>query len=254
MSEINKEQCGAFIAALRKEKGWTQKELAEKLFVSDKAVSKWERGLSLPDVSLLEPMSELLGASILELLRGERLQPQNPMSPDQVERLMAETVHLSTEEKARVQMGRRKWKMAYAICAFLSLAQVGGLLSMGFSAEEMESSVFLVVGLSMLFGAWLCFWARERLPAYYDQNKISFYGDGVFRMNLAGVHFNNSNWPHILNAMRGWLLGAMVVYPVLWWALRSVLRENRLTIELPLTLFFCLGMMIPAYVVGKKYE
>ena len=51
--ELNKQAFGAFLAQLRREKGWTQKDLAEKLYVSDKAVSKWERGLSVPDVSLL---------------------------------------------------------------------------------------------------------------------------------------------------------------------------------------------------------
>ena len=45
--ELNKQASGAFLAQLRREKGWTQKDLAEKLYVSDKAVSKWERGVSL---------------------------------------------------------------------------------------------------------------------------------------------------------------------------------------------------------------
>ena len=50
----------------------TQKELAEKLYVTDKAVSKWERGLSLPDISLLEKLSEELEVDVSELLRGKR--------------------------------------------------------------------------------------------------------------------------------------------------------------------------------------
>ena len=53
MYELDKRKFGSFVSSLRKEKGWTQKDLAEKLYVSDKAVSKWERGLSVPDVSLL---------------------------------------------------------------------------------------------------------------------------------------------------------------------------------------------------------
>ena len=48
MFEIDKKEFGCFLAELRKEKGFTQKELAEKLFVSDKAVSKWETGGSIP--------------------------------------------------------------------------------------------------------------------------------------------------------------------------------------------------------------
>ena len=76
--EIDKERFGAFLARLRKEKGMTQKELAERLFVSDKAVSKWERALSLPDVALLIPLADCLGVSVAELLRGERERPGRP--------------------------------------------------------------------------------------------------------------------------------------------------------------------------------
>ncbi len=50
---IDKTRFGGFVALCRKEKGLTQKQLAQRLYVSDKAVSKWERGLSLPDISLL---------------------------------------------------------------------------------------------------------------------------------------------------------------------------------------------------------
>ena len=65
MNGIDKERFGAFLAVLRKEKGLTQRALAERLYVSDKAVSKWERGLSLPDVALLTPLSEALGVGVL---------------------------------------------------------------------------------------------------------------------------------------------------------------------------------------------
>ena len=58
---------GALIRALRKERNMTQKDLAERLHITDRAVSKWERGLCAPDISLLEPLAEALGVSILEL-------------------------------------------------------------------------------------------------------------------------------------------------------------------------------------------
>ena len=73
MNEINLEKFGAFISEKRKVLGMTQKELAEKLFLSDKAVSKWERGLSLPDVSVLMPLAQALGVTVTELLEGEEL-------------------------------------------------------------------------------------------------------------------------------------------------------------------------------------
>lgn len=62
---------GELIAAARKEKGMTQRQLAQLLHVSDRAVSKWERGAGFPDVSLLEPLSDALGLTVTALLRGE---------------------------------------------------------------------------------------------------------------------------------------------------------------------------------------
>ena len=58
---------GTLIRALRKERNMPQKDLAEHLHITDRAVSKWERGLCAPDISLLESLAETLGVSILEL-------------------------------------------------------------------------------------------------------------------------------------------------------------------------------------------
>ena len=69
---MKQEDIGAFIANLRKDKGWTQKEMASRLGVSDKAISKWETGKSLPDMGILIPVSELLGISVDELLSGKK--------------------------------------------------------------------------------------------------------------------------------------------------------------------------------------
>ena len=70
---MNYNKIGNFIALKRKEKGLTQKDLALKLGVTDKAVSKWERGLGCPDVSLLEMLSYELDVSILEILKGRSI-------------------------------------------------------------------------------------------------------------------------------------------------------------------------------------
>lgn len=65
-------ETGARIAAARKKMGMTQKELAERLHVTDKAVSKWERGLNFPDLSLLEPLAGQLELTVPELLGVEQ--------------------------------------------------------------------------------------------------------------------------------------------------------------------------------------
>jgi len=73
---MNQEKIGQFIASCRKKKGMTQKELGEKLNVSDKSISKWERGINMPDVSLYMPLCEELNISINELFAGEYIQKE----------------------------------------------------------------------------------------------------------------------------------------------------------------------------------
>lgn len=96
---MDKEKFGHFVSALRKEKGMTQKDFAEKLFLTDKAVSKWERGLSFPDISLLEPIAEILDVTVLELLQGERILEEETVMPvEEVRKMMDESLSISDEE------------------------------------------------------------------------------------------------------------------------------------------------------------
>ena len=74
---MNQEKIGKFIAKQRKLKELTQEELAEKLGITKNAVSKWERGLCLMDMSLLKPLSEILGVSINEILAGEIIEEKD---------------------------------------------------------------------------------------------------------------------------------------------------------------------------------
>ena len=71
---MDKNTTGRFIAELRKQKGFTQKELAENLMVTDKAISRWETGKGLPDTSLLKPLGDVLGVSVTELLSGKEIE------------------------------------------------------------------------------------------------------------------------------------------------------------------------------------
>ena len=68
---MDKYVTGAVIRRLRESRKMTQEELAEKIYVSGKAVSKWETGQGFPDISLLEPLASALGISVIELLSGE---------------------------------------------------------------------------------------------------------------------------------------------------------------------------------------
>ena len=72
---------GAVIKSLREKRRMTQAELAEKLNVSDKTVSKWENGRGYPDITLLEPIAESFGVSVTELLTGNAVSNSNVSSP-----------------------------------------------------------------------------------------------------------------------------------------------------------------------------
>lgn len=69
---MNAQKFGVFVAQQRKEAGMTQAELAARLHVTDKAVSRWERGLGFPDINTLEPLADALGISLAELMQAER--------------------------------------------------------------------------------------------------------------------------------------------------------------------------------------
>ena len=68
---MNQIEIGRFISMVRKQKKLTQKQLAEKLGITDRAISKWENGKSMPDLSLLKPICDILGITINELLSGK---------------------------------------------------------------------------------------------------------------------------------------------------------------------------------------
>lgn len=77
---MNQQKIGKFIAECRKEKKLTQEQLAERLGISDRAVSKWERGLNLPDASLMLSLAKILDISVNELLSGEIIKEREYMN------------------------------------------------------------------------------------------------------------------------------------------------------------------------------
>lgn len=131
---MNKERFGAFIAQRRKEEGLTQRELAESLHLTDKAVSKWERGLSYPDVTVLEPLAERLHLTVGELMacRVGATEKEEP-----VETLM----NISKETVRRER--RRSWGCLAGVLVLLAAtAALIGWKSLTVS-EQRETAVVL---------------------------------------------------------------------------------------------------------------
>lgn len=114
-STMNNEKTGLLIRQLRKEKGMTQKELAQQLHITDRAVSKWERGLCAPDLSLLEPLAGALGCSILELIEGERAAPAEytPETEEGAKRALAYSIG---EAARKIRAVRKQYLGCIALC------------------------------------------------------------------------------------------------------------------------------------------
>ena len=250
MEQIDRERFGAFLSELRREKGFTQQELADRLFVSNKAVSKWERGQSLPDIDLLTPLADLLGVTVAELLKGERLTVEQ-VDTCEVKILVDQAVQLSAGEVESRERKRHFWHLAWGLSTLMSAGEVALLRLGGVSWEILGSGPLLVAILDGVFGFWVCWVMRERLPAFYDQEKISFYADGVFRMHMGNlVYFNNGNWPHIVRALRLWLTVTPLFLPPVFW----LLQEWWSMVGLGVTLTFALGLFLPIIYTGRKYQ
>lgn len=90
MENEQNEKIGRFISEMRRQQGLTQKELAEALGVTDKAVSKWERSVSCPDIALIIPLAKMLGVTANELLSGEKTETAS--DPETAEEAVEKTV------------------------------------------------------------------------------------------------------------------------------------------------------------------
>ena len=100
---------GSFIAELRKEKGLTQAELAERVSVTGGAVSKWERGLCYPDIETVGRLAEVFGLSVGEMLAGQRIQVYTP-----------ETVDTLAKESIAAYSGSERRRMLRRMVALLA--------------------------------------------------------------------------------------------------------------------------------------
>lgn len=250
---MDKESFAAFIAERRKEMNLTQKDLADRLLISDKAVSKWERGISFPDITLLEPLSEALSVSVIELMEGRRINMDEKIVASDIEKTVHETLNMESEEKKT----DRKMRFGERLIATISFTFLAALecvcLCLNFEIERLSLHLFTVEGLAVFFGIYYWLFSREVLPSFYDENKVSLYSDGFMRMNMPGVHFNNSNWKHILNGCRIWTAVTAVLYPVLTFFEEMFFPLEGLWIML-MIFPVVFSLFVPVYVLARKYE
>ena len=154
---MDKNVTGRFIAELRKQKGYTQKELAEKLMVTDKAISRWETGKGLPDTSILIPLGDVLGVSVSELLSGRMIEEAD--MKDQTDKIILESLNYS------------KRMVVSAIRVILFIVGISLIISPLFLASHSD---IWILGLTIVAIAILYTYIRKRGDSMKAANKAYY--------------------------------------------------------------------------------
>lgn len=142
---------GRFIAVCRKNVHLTQMQLAEKLGITDKAISKWERGVAMPDTSIMLALCDILCISVNELLSGERINMENNQKNEQLLLDMAKEL----EKK-----NKTIWRSMWAIMIVSMIALLAGLFVAAFVIPEGVWQLVTILGLCVVF-LIPCFYALK---------------------------------------------------------------------------------------------
>ena len=143
---------GKFISERRKALDMTQMQLAEKLYISDRAVSKWETGKSMPDVSIMLDLSNILGISVQELLIGEKINMENNNQKN--EQLLLDMA------KELEKKNKTIWSAMWAIMIVSIMALFAGILIAAFLMPEGIWQLVTILGICVVF-LIPCFYALK---------------------------------------------------------------------------------------------
>ncbi|MBE5731299.1 MAG: helix-turn-helix transcriptional regulator [Clostridiales bacterium] len=143
---------GKFIVECRKQKNLTQMQLSEKLNITDKAVSKWERGVAMPDSSIMLELCDILGISVNELLSGEKICMEN--NDQKNEQLLFEMAK-ELEKKSKTI-----WNAMWTIMIVSIIGLIGGLAIIAFFMPEGPWMVVAILTLCVVF-LIPCFYALK---------------------------------------------------------------------------------------------
>ena len=162
MFEIDKKCFGEFISMLRKEKSMTQKELASRLLVSNKAVSKWETGNSMPDITLLVPLADVLEVTVTELLECKRIEKTDSLDADRTDEIVKKVITLSEEEQDLFRMNligtsinNSNWKYILQVGRIWSVACIVILPLLYFGLKVFLSDAVGRTGEYVLIAIWV---------------------------------------------------------------------------------------------------
>ncbi len=134
---------GKFIAECRKSVNLTQMQLAEKMNITDRAVSKWERGMSMPDTSIMMELCDILKITVNELLSGEKIKMENNNQKN--EQLLLDMA------KELERKNKTIWKNMWVIMIISMMALLGGLFAVALFMPEGVWQLVVIIGLCVVF-------------------------------------------------------------------------------------------------------
>ena len=159
---MNQEKIGRFIAQCRKQNGFTQASLAEKLGITDRAVSKWENGKSMPDASIMLELCGLLKINVNELLMGERVAMEN--YKEIAEQNLIE-MRKQEEQANKRLMSAEYFLVTLAVIASLAMIIIGILLAV---ENWIAAAVLCTLGALIIISAIVYGLKIEHEAGYYE--------------------------------------------------------------------------------------
>ena len=160
---MDQEKIGKFIAELRKEQNLTQQELAEKLGVSSKSISRWENGRTLPDYSLIKDLCKTLNISINELFSGEKIASKN-FKEIADNNLLNALENSAFTLKEKIKYYGDKWDKEHFFELTIAMIVIVGFIIYGFIKDNGIQFIFMIIGFT--YGIW----ENNRKKAYIERN------------------------------------------------------------------------------------
>ena len=193
----------------------------------------------------------------MELLQGRKFEAERKddlrLDLSEVEQLVKRAVMFSEETNEEKKLRRKKNGPIFAKLLAVSVAEVivCAVLLFYILANERNPLYINCITcfgtleiLGIVFGVHIWLFMKDRLPSYYDENRISEYADGMFRMSMPGLYFNNKNW------------NAAVLVGVPLWCIFMLLFIKEWSVALMFSLvvlvILLFGLFVPVYVAGRE--
>lgn len=230
---MDSKKIGTFIAVLRKEKCMTQRELADQLNITDKAISKWETGEGFPEITIIPALAEILGVSVDELFKGERQEAVN--------------IQARTTAQADYLLNAALLKFNNTYMVSIALTALGLLAFFTITLVTYYEIIGFGVQLATMLGSGLAFGIA------YNQlnNGVATYGQ--MKPGSEQCHAMAAGNKALMSSIRYWILSVSATLPYIVFDnstfTRSIITFGMYLIYLPF--FLGLGVLISRLVIAR---